>query len=150
MAAVEVLGRGTLLHSGPGLYLRGSVLAGLFAPVLAGVVLLIPDGLAVSSASFTFTVSADSGSIRVSVLHAASSVCIRGAVFSEILSAFGSVLSSLFEDSVRFSDTFSVEFSGLFSSDLSSVTAGSTCVTFGGDESSLEYVRRLLRGISPI
>ena len=39
--AVEVLGLGTLLHSGPGLYLRGSALTGLFNPDLFGVVVVV-------------------------------------------------------------------------------------------------------------
>ena len=39
--AMEVLGLGTLLHSGPGLYLRGSALAGLFNPDLFGVVVVV-------------------------------------------------------------------------------------------------------------
>ena len=161
---VEVLGRGTLLHSGPGLYLRGSVLAGLFAPVLLGVgivtvlLVLLLEGFAKSSVGRgDFVVLSDVFSLLAFVLVSlAPSLCTDASVFSDFLSKIfdcSMVLSLFTVDSVSvFSIIFSVDFSGLVSlhlGDFSSFAVDSDLVAFGGDDfSSLESVLRLLRGTS--
>ena len=110
---VEVLGRGTLLHRGPGLYLRGSVLAGLFAPVLLGVgivtVLLVPllEGFAESSVGRGgFVVLSDVVSLLAFVLVSlAPSLCTGATVFSDFLSELfdcSTVLSLFTVDSGSF------------------------------------------------
>ena len=159
---VEVLGRGTLLHRGPGLYLRGSVLAGLFAPVLLGVgivtVLLVPllEGFAESSVGRGgFVVLSDVVSLLAFVLVSlAPSLCTGATVFSDFLSELfdcSTVLSLFTVDSASFfSINFSVAFSVLLSLHLGDFSSFPVdFVAFGGDDfSSLESVLRLLRGTS--